>query len=166
VRALRRTPLWARWVLTILAFIVLILVGRGVLHKSEVSSGPTSAERQAEAEANREGNIVVEEDQAPHTAPLHSGVPTRAALERAIAADARNRVQTSELSGPFQSVRCAATGSTQAARQAFHCTVRSAGIAYTFLAVLNAPAHQLTWCKVDPPANGATPVPLSPRCRA
>ncbi len=165
VARLRNTPLWARWVLTILAFLVLILVGRGVVHSSEGSSGPTPSERRAEVEADREGDIVVEEDQAPHTATLRTGVPARAALERAIAADARNRVQASELSGPFQSVRCASTGATHAGRQAFHCTVRSAGIAYTFLAVLDTPAHQLTWCKIDPPANGSTAIPVSARCR-
>lgn len=165
VLVIRRTPLWARWVLTILAFVVLILVGRGFIHDSEGASGPTSAERKAEVEANREGDIVVEEDQAPHTAPLPSGVSRQAALENAIAADVRHRVQSGELSGPFQSVRCATSGSPSAGRQAFHCTVRSANIAYQFVAVLDAPTHQLTWCKIDPPANGATAIPLSARCR-
>jgi hypothetical protein len=166
VLMMRRTPLWARWVLTILAFVVLILVGRGFVHDSEGASGPTNAERKAEVEANREGDIVVEEDQAPHIAPLPSGVSRQAALENAIAADARHRVQSGELSGPFQSVRCATSGSSNAGRQAFHCTVRSANIAYRFVAVLDAPTHRLTWCKIDPPANGATALPLSTRCRA
>jgi hypothetical protein len=166
VPAVRRTPLWARWLLTILAFAVLVLVGRGFVHNSEGASGPTSAERTAEAEANREGDIVVEEDQAPHTAPLRPGVPTLIALEHAIAADAHNRIQSGELTGPFQGVRCAVSGSPHAGRQAFHCTARSASIAYTFLAALDEPAHQLTWCKIDPPANGATAIPVSARCRA
>jgi hypothetical protein len=158
--------MWARWLLTILAFVVLILVGRGFVHKSEGASGPSSAELKAEAEANREGDIVVEQDQAPHTASLHPGAQARVALEAAIAADAHNRIQSGELTGPLQSVRCAVSGSPSAGRQAFHCKVRSASIAYTFLAVLDEPTHQLTWCKVDPPANGATPIPVSASCRA
>jgi hypothetical protein len=166
VGAMRDTPLWARWLLTILVFVVLILVGRGFVHNSEGASGPTGAERKAEAEANREGDIVVEEDQAPHTASLRPGAQARAALEAAIAADAHNRIQSGELTGPFQDVRCVASGSPHAGRQAFHCTVRSASIAYTFTAVLDAPAHRLTWCKIDPPANGATAIPVSARCRA
>lgn len=165
VLTLRRVPLWARWLLTILAFVVLILVGRGFVHNSEGASGPTSAERKAEVEANREGDIVVEEDQAPHTAPLRSGVPTRVALEGAIAADVRKRVREGELTGPFQSVRCASSGVPRAGRQAFDCTVRSNDIAYPFVAVLDEQAHQLTWCKVDPPANGATAIPVSAHCR-
>jgi hypothetical protein len=165
VPAIRGIPLWARWVLTILAFVVLILVGRGFVHNSEGVSGPTSAERKAEVEANREGDIVVEEDQAPHTAPLSSGVSRQVALESAIAADARHRVRSGELTGPFQSVRCATSGSANAGRQAFRCTVHSADIAYRFVAVLDVPTRQLTWCKIDPPANGATAIPLSARCR-
>jgi hypothetical protein len=161
----RRIPLGARWILTILVFLVVSFVLHNVIHDSEGASGPTSQELRSEFEANREGDVVVEEDQAPHTASLRAGVPARAALERAIAADTRNRVRASELSGPFQSVRCASTGATHTGRQAYRCTVRSAGIAYTFLAVLDAPARQLTWCKVDPPANGSTAIPVSERCR-
>lgn len=162
----RQIPLWARWVLTILAFLVLILLGRSFIHSSEGASGPTSTERRAEAEANHEGDVVVEEDQTPHMAPLRAGVPTNAALEQAIATDVRKRIQTSELSGPLQSVRCATSGAPRTGRQAYRCTVRSAGIAYTFLAVSDTPARQLTWCKVDPPANGSTAIPVSARCRA
>jgi hypothetical protein len=158
--------MWARWLITILAFVVLILVGRGFVHNSEGASGPSSAELKAEAEANREGDIVVEQDQAPHTASLRPGAQARVALEAAIAADTHNRIQSGELTGPFQGVRCAVSGSPHAGRQAFHCAVHSASIAYTFLAVLDEPAHQLTWCKVDPPANGATPIPVSASCRA
>lgn len=166
VSAIRRTPLWARWLLTILAFVVLILVGRSFVHNSEGASGPTSAERRAEVEANHEGDVIVEEDQAPHTASPRSGLSTRIALERAIAADVHNRVRNGELTGPFQSVGCRVSGPSRAGHQPFSCTVRSAGIAYLFLAVLDAPTHSLTWCKVDPPANGATAIPVSTRCRA
>jgi hypothetical protein len=165
VLVMRRTPLWARWLLTILAFVALVLVGRGFVHDSEGASGPTNAERKAEVEANREGDIVVEEDQAPHTAPLRAGVPRQLAIEDAIATDARERIQSGELTGPFQSVRCATAGSSSGGRQAFHCTVRSSDIAYRFLGVLDVTTHRLTWCKIDPPANGATAIPVSARCR-
>ncbi len=166
VGRLRNIPLGARWAITVIVFLVVSFVLHNVIHGSEGASGPTNQEVRSEFEANREGDVVVEEDQAPHTAPLRAGVPARAALERAITADTRNRVQASELSGPFQSVRCASTGATHAGRQAYRCTVRSAGIAYTFLAVRDAPAHQLTWCKIDPPANGSNAIPVSARCRA
>lgn len=152
--------------ITVFVFLVGSFVLHNVLRGSEGASGPTHQEITAEFEANREGDIVVEEDQAPHTAPLPSGISHQVALEDAIAADARHRVRSGELTGPFQNVSCATFGSSRAGREAFHCTVRSAHIAYRFVAVFDAPARQLTWCKIDPPANGATAIPVSPRCHA
>jgi hypothetical protein len=165
--AARHPPLWARWLLTIFAFAVLTLAAVVFVHAhSEGTSTPTKSEREAEVEANREGNIVVEEDQAPHTARLGAGVATLTALEGSISHDARGRVRSGNLTGPFQSVHCEAKG-TAGANQAFRCSVRAGGVAYPYLAVLNRHTRQLTWCKIDPPpASGAPEVPVSARCRA
>ncbi|HEY5262619.1 MAG TPA: hypothetical protein VIJ33_10920 [Solirubrobacteraceae bacterium] len=165
--AARHPPLWARWLLAILGFVILIVAVRALTTSGEGSSNPTSSERTAEVEANREGQIVVEEDQTPHTAPLSSGIPTRAALESAITTDARNRILHGELTGPLQSVRCGSAGPLHADRRALHCTAHANGISYPFLGVVDEGARQLTWCKVDPPpTGGAEPeVPVSPRCR-
>jgi hypothetical protein len=164
--AARHPPLWARWLLTIFAFAVLILAGVIVVHdNSEGTSSPTKSEREAEVEANREGNIVVEEDQAPHSARLGAGVATLTALERSISDDARGRVRSGNLTGPFQSVHCEAKGAAGANR-AFRCTVRAAGVNYPYVAVLGAHTRRFTWCKLDPPpASGAPEVPVSASCR-
>ncbi len=139
---------------------------RSFVHdNSEGTSAPTKSEREAEVEANREGNIVIEEDQAPHSARFGAGVATLTALERAISGDAHGRVQSGNLTGPFQSVHCEAKG-TAGANRAFRCTVRAAGVNYPYLAVLNTHTRQFTWCKLDPPpASGAPEVPVSARCR-
>jgi hypothetical protein len=164
--AARHPPLWVRWLLAILGFAVLILAVRALSTGGESPSNQTSSERNAEVEANREGQIVVEEDQAPHTAPLRSGAPTRAALESAIAADARSRILHGELTGPLQDVRCTFTGPLHAGRRALHCTAHANGIAYPFVGVVDEHTRELTWCKVDPPPGGGEPeVPVSPRCR-
>jgi hypothetical protein len=165
--AARHPPLWARWLLTIFAFAVLTVAAVVFVHAhSEGTSAPTKSEREAEVEANREGNVVIEEDQAPHAARLSAGVATLAALERAISGDAHGRIQAGNLTGPFQSVHCEAKGAAGANR-AFRCTVHAAGVAYPYLAVLNERTRQLIWCKVDPPpVSGASEVPVSARCRA
>jgi hypothetical protein len=167
VLAARHPPLWARWLLTIFAFAVLTLAAVVFVHAhSEGTSTPTKSEREAEVEANREGTIIVEEDQAPHTARLGAGVATLTALERAISGDAHVRIQAGNLTGPFQSVHCEAKGAAGANR-AFRCTVHTAGVNYPYLAVLNGHTRQFTWCKLDPPpASGAPEVPVSARCRA
>lgn len=172
-RTVRHPPLWARWLLTIFAFAVLILaIGVVVRSKSGGGgggvSGSAKSEVQAEEEAEHEGQIVLAQDQAPHVAPLRSGVSTTVALERAITADVNSRIEDSQLTGPLQSVSCRASGPPQVGRRPFSCTVRSAGITYPFLGVADERIHQLTWCKVDPPPEPGTPqeVPISSRCRA
>jgi hypothetical protein len=167
VLAARHPPLWARWLLTILAFAVLTLAVVVFVHAhSEGTSAPTMSERDAEVEANREGDVVIEEDQAPHSARFGGGVTTLTALEHSISSDARGRVQSGNLTGPFQSAHCEAKGASGANR-AFHCTVRAAGVNYPYIAVLNAHTRQFTWCKLDPPpVSGAPEVPVSARCRA
>jgi hypothetical protein len=164
--AARHPPLWARWLLTVFSFAVAVLVVVVFVHAhSEGTSAPTKSEREAEVEANREGNVVVEEDQAPHTAPLRAGAPTPIALESAIAADARGRIQAGNLTAPFQSVYCKANGAA-GAKLAFSCTVHAAGVAYPYLAVFDKRTRQFTWCKLDPPPIGGAPeVPVSVRCK-
>ncbi len=161
-RTVRGTPLWARWLLTLLAFALLIVAIRTVVRTSGASS-----EASPEAEINRVSEIVIAQDQAPHTAPLLPGETARSGLQSAIAADARNRIRRAELTGPLQSVRCAPSGPPQAGRRPFSCTVRSAGIAFSFLGVVDERAETLTWCKRDPPPTIASPptAPISSSCR-
>jgi hypothetical protein len=159
-------PLWARWLLTILGFAALTVAIVIVIHAVN-DSGASASERSAALEATREGQIVIAEDQAPHTSPLPSGAPTQVALQRAIAVDMDDRIRHEALTGPLQSVRCTPAGLPHSGRQAFHCTARAAAIAYPVLGVVDEHTRQLIWCKVDPSpvSNGPQEVPVSPRCR-
>ncbi len=165
----RALPLWSRWLITVVGYAVVIAVIVLVVRSGGGGNGVTTpSEAKAEAEANREAQIVIEEDQFPHVATLTGRVPVSAALRQAITGDVDNRIATSQLTGPLQSVRCATSGAASAGRIPFRCTVTSAGIAYPFLAVAEEHTRRLTWCKVDPPpiATGSAAIPLSPRCRA
>ncbi len=130
-------------------------------------SGASPSERSAALEANREGRIALEEDQAPHSSGLGAGAPTRVALQRAIVVDMHNLIRHGALPGPLEGVRCTAAGHRHSGRQAFHCTARAAAIAYPVLGVVDEHTRQLVWCKVDPSpvSNGPQEVPVSPRCR-
>jgi hypothetical protein len=163
----RKPPLWVRWLLTILGFVALTVAIVIAIHAVN-DGGASPSERSAALEANREGRIALEEDQAPHTSGLGSGAPTRVALQRAIAIDMHNLIRHGALTGPLQGVRCAPAGPRDSGRQAFDCTARAAAIAYPFLGVVDERARQLTWCKFDPSpvSNGPQEVPVSPRCRA
>lgn len=160
-------PLWARWLLTLLGFCMLALAVWIALRAIN-DAGPSQSERVANQEANRESQIVIEEDQAPRTSRLRSTAGARDQLQLAIAADLRERIRQGSLSGPVQDVRCLAAAAARSDREPFRCTAQAAGVSYPFLGVVNMRARQLTWCKVNPSpvAGGPQEVPVSPRCRA
>lgn len=166
--SIRKPPLWMRWLLTILAFAALIVAVILAIHLVNRGASSSAAEQVAAAEANQESQIVLEEDQAPHSARLARGPLTGVALQRAISADMRVRIRREGIPGPLQGVRCSALGTHHAGAQAFHCTARADAITYPFLGVVDRRTRALTWCKVDPPpqAGGPQEVPISPRCRA
>jgi hypothetical protein len=161
-----KPPLWARWLLTLLGFVLLIVAIVIAVHAANDSI--TSSERTAALRAARESQVVVEQDQAPHAAPLPSGASTQAALQHAIGADMDNLIRYGQLPGPLQSVRCTRAGTGHSEREAFNCTANAASIPYPFVGVADTYARQLTWCKVDPSpiSGGPQEVPVSPRCRA
>jgi hypothetical protein len=161
--ATRHPPLWARWLLSILGFAALIaLISIAVRGQG----GPSQPDRSAEVEADREGQIVIAQDQAPHNATLHAGIHARVALELAITADVRDRIRNGQLAGDLQSVRCRPARSPHAGRRAYRCTARVANIAYPFLGAADEHARSLTWCKRDPPPSSNAPlaVPVNPGC--
>ena len=164
--SLHKPPLWARWVLTFLAFCALTVAIVVVIHHVNHSE-PSSSERSSALEADRESRLALEQDQAPQTSTLETGAPAHVALERAIGADVLDLIRHEELSGPLQGVRCSPAGAPHAGRQAFSCTARAAAIPYPFLGVVDARARRLTWCKFDPPpvSGGPQEVPVSPQCR-
>lgn len=167
MRSLRALPLWGRWVLTIAAYALVI---GGVVLVIRIagagnSTGP-QAEARAEAQADREAQIVIEEDQQPHTARWPVTAPPAPALQRAVAADLEHRIDTGQLTGPLERVRCGASRAAHADRAPYRCTATVNGIPYLLLAVAESGTSTLVWCKVDPPptTGGSAAVPVSPRC--
>ncbi len=165
-RAVQPPPLWLRWVLAIAVAAALATAIVIAIHRA----GPEapSTEAGAEAEVNRVSDIVITEDQAPHSASLPPGLAPAAALHQAIASDVHQRIAHAQLTGPLESIACKAAGTGSAGRDPYNCAVRSAGITYKFLAVVDPSQRRLTWCKVDPPpvAGDGEEVPVSASCKA
>lgn len=158
--------MWARWAAAIVVAAAVIAAIVIAIHRAG-PEGPTS-EAGAEAEVNRVSDIAISEDQAPRSASLPAGSAPAAALELAITHDVHQRIASGQLTGPMQAVTCRAAGSAHDGRDPYSCTVRSAGITYPFVAVLDERRRRLTWCKVDPPpVAGAGPeILISASCRA
>jgi hypothetical protein len=168
IRQTRQTlPLWSRWAAAIVVGLAVIAAVVIAVNRAG-PEGVAASEGGAEAEIGRLADISIAEDQAPRTAGLHAGAAPASALQLAVAADVRRRIAKNQLVGPLQGVTCAAAGAGSAGRDPYRCTVRSAGVSYLFLAVVDENLHRLTWCKVDPPAPGNTgpEIPISASCKA
>ena len=164
VLAARHPPLWARWLLTIFAFAVLILAAVVFVHDhSEGTSAPTKSEREAEVEANREGNVVIEEDQAPHTARLGAGVATLIALERC---DLRRRARPDPVRKPHGAIseRALRSEGRCGANRAFRCTVRAAGVELPLPGGARRAHTTVHVVQGRPAAVSGAPSPVSARC--
>jgi hypothetical protein len=171
LQSYRALPLATRWLLTIIVYAAVVAAIVLVVRSANSGGGASAASRSeaaATAEANREGRIAIAEDEAPHSAKLSVGLAPQRGLERAVAVDVRARIAHGELTGPLQSVSCKPAGAVRGGRQPLECSVRSAGIVYPFVGVLDRPTDELTWCKEDPPPTAGAPleVPVSARCRA
>ena len=158
--------MWLRWVLA--SVLAVAVIAGIVIAMNRAGPENTTSEAGVEAEINRLSDVAITEDEEPHSASLSPGASPASALERAIAGDIRERIADHQLTGPLQGIICEAVSAGDAGRRPYHCTVRSAGIAYPFLAVVDERRQRLTWCKVDQPpvAHVGPEVPISASCRA
>ncbi len=159
-----RLPLWARFGLAgVIAVALLVALVVYVNHHN--TNSPPSTNPAGEVSANRESEILVAQDQAPHVVRLAPGLRAQAALTRAIRADMAKRISTGALEGPLQRVQCHPTGPARGTRRAFGCNVLAGSVGYPFLGVADLRTRQVTYCKRDPPPAPSDNVPVSPRCR-
>lgn len=156
-------PLWARFALTIV--ITLALLGAMVIYvnANNTNSNPTLNEA-SEVRANREAEILVAEDQAPHTLALAHGEKPAIAIERAIRTRIGSQITAGAIDGPLQHTTCRPTGTRPGGRVAFSCAVVAGSVTYPFLGVVDTSAREVTYCKRDPPPAPTDNVPVSPRC--
>jgi hypothetical protein len=159
-----RLPIWQRFALAA-SIAVALLVALVLYVDRHNTNSPPSTNPAGEVSANREAEILVAQDQAPHVVGLAFGLRAQAALTRAIRADMTRRISTGALEGPLQRVQCRASGPAKGPRRAFSCNVLAGSVGYPFLGVADLRTRQVTYCKRDPPPAPSDNVPVSPRCR-
>jgi hypothetical protein len=159
-----RPPLWARWVLSLgaglIVLVALVLFVEHNSNNSEATQNPAAVAR-----ANRQAEIVVAQDQAPHAVALRPGARPRAAITRAVRADMNTMINNGIIEGPVSRTACAQTGG-HGGRLAFSCSAVAAGVTYPFLGVVDTEGRQVTYCKRDAPPVPSMNIPVSRRCRA
>jgi len=143
-----------------------VLAAMVVFVNGHNTNSPSSTNEAAAVQANRDAEILVEQDQAPRTARLSAGLTPAAALGRAIEARMARQVAAGAIGGPLKRVRCRARGAGASAgtRTAFSCTAVAGDVTYPFLGVVDPAAHRITYCKRDPPPAPSDDVPVSRRC--
>lgn len=155
-------PVWARWSLSlgigVILFIALVVFVDHNSNNSEATQSP-----QAVARANREAEIVVEQDQAPHVARVTPGQSPLVAARAAVRADVNTMINKGIIDGTLTRTRCATTH-RRAGRVAFACTAVVASVNYPFVGVVDVPARRVTYCKHDEPPVPSMNIPVSPRC--
>jgi anti-sigma-K factor RskA len=158
-------PLWLRTTFSLgIAAVLLTALVLYVSHHN--TNSPPITNLAAEARANREAEILVSQDQAPHVARLSPGAAPAATIERAVRAFMANQIARGAISGPLQHEACDQVGKRAGVRRAFSCVIQAGGVGYQFRGVVDARARRITYCKHDPPAIPSQNVPLSRRCLA
>ena len=158
-------PLWVRWVLSfVVAGALLFGLVRFVDSNNANSEGTANAA--AAAEENREAQILVGQDQAPHVVALKPGGAPAAALARAVHAAIGRLIALQQLDGPLGRSSCTATGPRRGLRLAYSCSVAAGSVSYPFLGVVDLRNRKVTYCKRDPPPVPSENIPVSSRCLA
>jgi hypothetical protein len=128
------------------------------------TNSPPITNLAGEVRANREAEILISQDQAPHVDRLTSGAAPAAAIVRAVRVFMASQIARGAISGPLQHDTCTPVGKRAGVRRAFSCAAQAGGVGYQFRAVVDTRARQITYCKDDPPAIPSQVVPLSRRC--
>jgi hypothetical protein len=146
------------------AVAIVLMVALVVYVNGHNTDSPPSSNPAAAVQANREAEILVAQDQAPHVVTLPAGLRPGVALLRVLRADMSRRISQGQIDGPVQKAVCRPAGAGPT--RAFSCTVEAAHVTYPFLGVVDSEARRITYCKRDPPPAPSDDVPVSRRCRA
>lgn len=159
-----RAPLWKRLALSL--FVAAALLVAMVLYVSgHNTNSPTSTNAAAAVAANRDAEILIAQDQAPHTARLPSERSAVTGLGRAVHAQMARQVNNGAIEGPLGQPRCRPVGTQTGSRRAFSCAIDAGGVTYPFLGVVDTARRQITYCKRDQPPVASDNIPVSGRCR-
>ena len=142
-----------------------LIVGLVVFVDHHNGNGLATQSPAAVARANREAEIVVAQDQAPHVVRLRSAAHPGAAFAHTVRAQVNQLVNRGIIDGTLQHVRCGRRGGS-GDTLGFRCTAVVDGVNYPYVGVIHLAARQLVYCKRDEPPVPSQNIPISRRCMA
>jgi hypothetical protein len=154
--------MWAKFAVSLgVGLILLVALVVFVDHNNTDSNQTLTPSEQAKV--NREAERVVAADQAPHVITLTAGDSPRAGFVRTVRATMTGLITKGLVDGPLQRAHCRRHGGG-GGRLAFLCVATANDQNYDFLGVVDVTAHQLTWCRREPPPVPTDRIPVSPAC--
>ena len=156
-------PLWVRFTISSTIAVVL-LVALVVFVNGHNTNSPALTNATTAVQANREAEVLIAQDQAPHTARLSAVAAPASGLLRVLRAYVSGQIARGAISGPLQRGTCQPTSPPGQTRRAYSCTVLTGSVEYHFVAAVDHGSHRVIYCKRDPPPAPSDVVPVSPRC--
>jgi hypothetical protein len=157
-----RIPLSARWAISLVVAIVLVVLLVGFVDHHSNNSLAHVSRKNLNTEA-AQARIVIGQDQAPVTVHLAGGASAQAALIAGVRRDMNRRITSATIDGPLTGVVCGVSGH-RGARAGYHCLAEAGHVRYPFVAVLTPSAHRVVFCKKDFPPIPSENIPVSQRC--
>ena len=154
--------MWAKFVLA-LGVGAILMVALIIYVDHNNTDSPPSENLAAQTKANREADLVVQRDQAPHVVRLTHGVGPRTGFVHTVRGAMNNLIGKAIVDGPLQRVRCTRHQGGPGT-VAFICVATANDVNYDFVGVVNPASRRLTYCKRDEPPIPSQNVPVSPRC--
>jgi hypothetical protein len=157
-----RIPLSARWAISLLVAIVLVVLLVRFVDRHSNNSLAHVSQKNLSAEAGQ-AKIVIGQDQAPVTVHVAAGASAQTALIAGVRRDMNRRITSATIDGPLTGVACGISGH-HGALVGYHCLAEAAHVRYPFVAVLTPSAHRVVFCKKDFPPIPSENIPVSARC--
>ncbi|HEX3690411.1 MAG TPA: hypothetical protein VHV28_11955 [Solirubrobacteraceae bacterium] len=154
--------MWAKFAVSLgVGAILLVALIIFVNHNNTDSNATLTPSEQAKV--NREAELVVAADQAPHLVTLTASESPRAGFVRTVRTTMTGMVNKGVIDGPLQRAHCTRRGGAKG-RPAFTCVATANDENYDFVGVVDLTAHQLTYCRREPPPVPTDKIPVSPDC--
>jgi len=135
-----------------------------VHHSNDVPLIAKVTNPQAIAEQNREDNIIVRQQQAPHVVKLKPGVTPSDGLRAAVVGYMTYQINQGAMDGPIKRASCRSVAGGTGVRQVLRCDVTASDVTYPFDGVVQPAAGVITYCqRVQPPLPSMN-IPVSKRC--
>ena len=159
--------MWLQWALALAAAAGLVVALVVFVNKENATANMPApvTKPSAIAAENRQADVIMRQQQAPHHSRLRRGTRPAQALRDAVLAYLSSQIRTGAMNGPITGSSCVAAASSTAARQVLRCNMVTANVTYPFDGVVEPARGLITFCQVvQPPVYGMYHIPISKNC--